>query len=194
VISVNGFVSSSYSYNFNRPHLPRERLPRFRFRRQVVQDRRRRSWCCRSRPRTRATRVFAWTSASGRLHPPRHGPAGLFRDAFGNGAGHRSSSSVRGYLANARPWSQAGLREVVTHFGYEVIDGYDGLNDNVTRSLLFGYAIPSRTPASGRVSILRPRFRHGDGRQRLDDATDRNQQKSIGAQLSLTPAAAWTVS
>src|SRR5674476_1529148 len=40
----------------------------------------------------------------------------------------------------------SGLRldagKFVTHFAYEVIDGYDGYNDNATRSFLFGFAIP----------------------------------------------------
>ena len=40
----------------------------------------------------------------------------------------------------------SGLRfdvgKYVTHMGYEVIEGYDGYNDNYSRSILFGYAIP----------------------------------------------------
>jgi len=39
-----------------------------------------------------------------------------------------------------------GLRfdfgEHVTHMGYEVTEGYDGWNDNYSRSFLFGYTIP----------------------------------------------------
>ena len=30
----------------------------------------------------------------------------------------------------------------MTNHGYELIDGYDGYNDNATRSFSFGYAIP----------------------------------------------------
>ena len=40
----------------------------------------------------------------------------------------------------------SGLRfdvgKYVTHLGYELIEGYDGYNDNYSRWILFGYAIP----------------------------------------------------
>ena len=72
--------------------------------------------------------------------------------------------------------------------GYELIEGYDGYNDNYSRSLLFNYAIPlthtgikaSYSPTS-RVSLM-AMVVNG-----WDDAIDNNASKSIGAQLFLKP-------
>jgi hypothetical protein len=76
----------------------------------------------------------------------------------------------------------------VTHFGAEVIEGYDGWNENATRSLLFGYAIPF-THTGVRLSYgFGPKFAamamvvNG-----WDNATDNNRAKSAGSQLTFTP-------
>ena len=86
-----------------------------------------------------------------------------------------------------------GLRidagKFVTHMGYELIEGYDGYNDNYSRSLLFNYAIPlthtgikaSYSPSS-KVSLM-AMVVNG-----WDLALDNNASKSIGAQLMLKPA------
>jgi hypothetical protein len=85
-----------------------------------------------------------------------------------------------------------GLRfdagKFVTHMGYELIEGYDGYNDNYSRSLLFNYAIPlthtgikasySLTP---KVSVM-AMVANG-----WDVAIDNNAGKSIGAQLAIKP-------
>ena len=87
----------------------------------------------------------------------------------------------------------SGLRidagKFVTHMGYELIEGYDGYNDNYSRSLLFNYAIPlthtgikaSYSPSS-KVSLM-AMVVNG-----WDLALDNNASKSIGAQLMLKPA------
>jgi hypothetical protein len=87
----------------------------------------------------------------------------------------------------------SGLRidagKFVTHMGYELIEGYDGYNDNYSRSLLFNYAIPlahtgikaSYSP-NARVSLM-AMVVNG-----WDVALDNNSSKSIGAQLMLKPA------
>ena len=86
----------------------------------------------------------------------------------------------------------SGLRfdagKFVTHMGYELIEGYDGYNDNYSRSLLFNYAIPlthtgikaSYSPTA-RVSLM-AMVVNG-----WDHALDNNASKSIGAQLVLKP-------
>ncbi len=75
-----------------------------------------------------------------------------------------------------------------------MIDGYDGWNDNVTRSFLFGYAIAFTHTG---VRAAYPFSDHVSGTLLVvngwDDATDNNRQKSVGAQLSLTPTPKWTV-
>ena len=88
----------------------------------------------------------------------------------------------------------SGLRfdvgKYVTHLGYELIEGYDGYNDNYSRSILFGYAIPfthtglkASYTFSSNVAAM---FEVVNG---WDLLRDNNRSKSLGAQLALTPAA-----
>src|SRR5207248_9343949 len=92
----------------------------------------------------------------------------------------------------------SGLRfdvgKYVTHLGYEVIEGYDGYNDNYSRSILFGYAIPFthtgvkasyafNSKIAGMVEVVNG----------WDLVRDNNRSKSVGAQLTLTPVSPLTV-
>lgn len=86
----------------------------------------------------------------------------------------------------------SGLRfdagKFVTHMGLELIEGYDGYNDNYSRSLLFNYAIPlthtgvkasyTLTPKASAMVMLVNGW---------DVAVDNNSSKSVGAQLALLP-------
>jgi hypothetical protein len=92
----------------------------------------------------------------------------------------------------------SGLRfdvgKYITHMGYEVIEGYDGYNDNYSRSILFGYAIPfthtgvkASYAFSSRVSAM---VGVVNG---WDLVRDNNRSKSIAAQLTLIPVAPLTV-
>src|SRR5438876_8770234 len=83
----------------------------------------------------------------------------------------------------------SGLRfdvgKYVTHLGYEVIEGYDGYNDNYSRSILFGYAIPfthtgvkASYAFSSKVAAM---FEVVNG---WDLVRDNNHSKSLGAQLT----------
>ena len=192
-ISVNGFVSSSYSYSFNRPL---SRVNGYRifdfddksFKIDVAE-------IVLQKPTPKAGDAgFRMDVAMGGSIPRVTAAAGLFRDAFGNGQDIDLQQAYVSYVANAGRGLKLELGKFVTHFGYEVIEGYDGWNDNVTRSLLFGYAIPfthtgirAAYPFSDRVSAM---VMVVNG---WDDATDRNQQKSAGAQLSLTPSSKLTL-
>ena len=76
----------------------------------------------------------------------------------------------------------------LTHMGYELIDGYDGYNDNYSRSFLFGYAIPfSHTGLrasyafSETVSMM---LMIANG---WDNPVDNNASKTVGAQIVLSP-------
>lgn len=92
----------------------------------------------------------------------------------------------------------SGLRfdvgKYITHMGYEVIEGYDGYNDNYSRSILFGYAIPFThtglkmsyafsSKVAGMVEVVNG----------WDLVRDNNRSKSVGAQLTLIPVAPLTV-
>jgi hypothetical protein len=76
----------------------------------------------------------------------------------------------------------------ITHMGYEVIEGRDGINDNASRSFLFGYAIPFThtglragytfsTAAALTVMLVNG----------WDNAVDNNNGKTVCAQLTLVP-------
>lgn len=92
------------------------------------------------------------------------------------------------YIAPLGTGLRFDVGKFVTHMGYELIEGYDGYNDNYSRSLLFNYAIPlthtgikaSYSPTS-RVSLM-AMVVNG-----WDVAIDNNASKSIGAQLMVKP-------
>ena len=79
-----------------------------------------------------------------------------------------------------------GLRfdfgKFVTHLGYELIEGYDGYNDNYSRSLLFNYAIPlTHTGVKASYSISPKVSLMAMVVNGWDDAIDNNSSKSVGA-------------
>src|SRR5512141_1927146 len=135
-ISVNAFVSASYSYNFNRPDTGTNQLRVFDFDDNTF--------------KVDVAEIVVQKAVS------KPGEAG-FRVDFEAGSSIPRVSSSYGLLQGQDvdlqqallTWSAAvgsGLRldagKFVTHFGYEVIDGYDGTNDNASRSFLFGFTIP----------------------------------------------------
>jgi hypothetical protein len=93
------------------------------------------------------------------------------------------------YIAPVGTGLRFDVGKFVTHMGYELIEGYDGYNDNYSRSLLFNFAIPlthtgvkaSYSPSSA-VSLM-AMVVNG-----WDDAIDNNASKSVGAQLMVKPA------
>lgn len=80
------------------------------------------------------------------------------------------------------------LGKFITHMGYEVIEGRDGINDNASRSFLFGYAIPfthtglRATYAFSDAAALALMVVNG-----WDNAIDNNKSKTLGLQFSLVP-------
>jgi len=92
----------------------------------------------------------------------------------------------------------SGLRfdfgKYVTHMGYELIEGYDGYNDNYSRSILFGYAIPfTHTGVKASYAFSSKVAAMVEVVNGWDLVRDNNHSKSVGAQLSLTPVAPFTV-
>lgn len=92
----------------------------------------------------------------------------------------------------------SGLRfdvgKYVTHLGYEVIEGYDGYNDNYSRSILFGYAIPfTHTGVKASYTFSPQVGAMVEVVNGWDLMRDNNRSKSIGAQLALTPVAPLSV-
>ncbi|MEO8054259.1 MAG: porin [Acidobacteriota bacterium] len=187
-ISVNAFVSASYSYNFNRPDTGSNQLRVFDFDDNTF--------------KVDVAEVVLQKAVS------KAGEAG-FRIDFVAGSSIPRVSSSRGLLQGQDVDLQqafvswiapvgSGLRldlgKFVTHFGYEVIDGSDGWNDNATRSFLFGFTIPYAHTGlkatytwseqlAGMLEILNG----------WDVARDNNTSKSLGAQIAWTPSKAVTV-
>jgi hypothetical protein len=182
-IAVNAFVSTAYVYNSNRPATG-----------------------------TNSYRVFDFNDNSFNLDvaelvvqiaPSKPNDAG-FRVDFVAGNSIPQISKAQDQTVAQFDLQQAfvsyiapigsGLRfdvgKYITHMGYEVIEGYDGYNDNYSRSMLFGYAIPfthtgvkASYAFSSQVAAM---FGVVNG---WDLVRDNNRSKSLAAQLSLTPVA-----
>lgn len=187
-LAVNAFVSASYSYNLNRPDSGTNQLRVFDFDDNTF--------------KVDVAEVVLQKAIS------KPGEAGFRVDLVAGSSIPRVSSSSGLLQGQDVDLQQAfvswiapvgsGLRldagKFVTHFGYEVIDGYDGTNDNATRSFLFGYTIPfAHTGLKASYTFsdqLAGMFEICNG---WDVARDNNSSKSIGLQLTWTPAKAVTV-
>ena len=109
----------------------------------------------------------------------------------------RSADLQQAFLSYVAPIG-SGMRldfgKFITHMGSEVIEGYDGYNDNYTRSLLFNYAIPlthTGVKASYAVnSALSAMVMVVNG---WDNAKDNNRSKSVGAQIMFVPVSPVTL-
>ena len=114
--------------------------------------------------------------------------AGLFRDENGKADDFDLQQAYISWIAPIGNGLRLDAGKFMTHHCYEVIDGYDGFNDNATRSFLFGYSAPATHTGV--------RLGYGFGEKAAatimvvngwDNARDNNSTKSIGAQLALTP-------
>jgi len=191
--TVNAFVESSYGYNFNRPgsHLDQFRVFDFddnTFKvdvfELVLQH-------AAMKPRDAGFRVDV---AAGGSIPRVSAASGLFRDAAGNAEDVDLQQAYVSWVAPVGSGLRIDLGKFVTPAGYEVIEGYDGWNENATRSLLFGFAIPFTHNGARASATFSPRVSamlmvvNG-----WDVATDDNSSKTVGAQLALTPANAFAL-
>ncbi len=186
-VQLDGFLETSYSYNFNRPDSRTNTLRVFDFDDQsfkldvfeLVAQR------PASKPRESGFRADVVCGSS----VPRVSAAvGLFRDDAGIAGDLDLQQAYASYVAPLGSGLRIDVGKFITPFGAEVIEGYDGWNDNATRSFLFGYAIPF-THTGGRLSYA---FSSRVGATVLvvngwDDARDDNRAKSVGGQLALTP-------
>ena len=106
------------------------------------------------------------------------------------GQGADLQQAVLSYLAPMGHGLRLDFGKFVTPLGYEVIEGYDGYNDNYSRSFLFNYAIPfthTGVKASYALnSAVSAMLMVVNG---WDNARDNNSGKSIGGQLTVVPVA-----
>jgi hypothetical protein len=114
---------------------------------------------------------------------------GLFRDvATGIAGDFDLQQAFVSYIVPVGKGLRVDAGKFVTPVGTEFIDGYDGYNDNFSRSLLFTWAIPfTHTgfklsyPFSDKFSAM-VMLVNG-----WDNVLDNNSAKSFGVSLTLTP-------
>ena len=112
--------------------------------------------------------------------------------AYGLSVGQSADlqQAMLSYLAPVGHGLRLDFGKFVTPLGYEVIEGYDGYDDNYSRSFLFNYAIPfthtgvkASYPIGSAVSAM---VMVVNG---WDNARDNNSGKSVGVQLTVVPVA-----
>lgn len=185
-IGVNGFVTTSWSWNANRPASGTNQYRVFDFDddsiridgAELVLQR------AASAPGEAGFRVDAMAGAS---IPRVTAAAGLFRDDDGKAGDFDLQQAFVSYVAPLGSGLRLDAGKWLTHCGYEVVDGYDGYNDNATRSFLFGYAEPATHTGlkatyafSGTVSAMVEVVNGWDA------VEDTNSSRSVGGQLALT--------
>jgi hypothetical protein len=186
-IAVNAFVSTSYLYNTNRPDAG-----------------------------TNSYRVFDFSHNTFnvdvaelvvQMAPSKPNDAG-FRVDFtaGNSIPQVAKSQDQtvtqfdlqqafvSYIAPVGSGLRFDAGKYVTHLGYEVIEGYDGYDDNYSRSILFGYAIPfTHTGVKASYAFSSKVAAMLGVVNGWDLVRDNNRSKSLAAQLTLTPVAPLSV-
>lgn len=192
-IAVNGFLSTSYSYNLNRPLSGTNQLRVFDFDDNSIKVDVAEVVLQKSvvKPGELGFRVDA---VAGSSIPRVSAAAGLFRDASGKAQDFDLQQAFVSVIAPIGSGLRLDAGKFVTNHGYELIDGYDGYNDNATRSFSFGYAIPFTHTG------IKATYAFGDQLAAMlmlvngwDNAKDNNTSRSFGAQLIWTPSKTVTV-
>ncbi len=187
-ITVNGFVSVSYSYNTNRPDSRTNQYRVFDFddgsfkidvAGLTLQK-------AASNPGEAGFRVDAEAGAS---IPPVSASYGLFQ-----GQDFDLKQAFVSYVVPLGSGLKIDAGKTVTHFNYEYIESWDTLNDNATHSFTFGYAIPYTHTG------LRASYTFSDqvaGMVMLangwDNVKDNNSAKTVGGQLTWTPVKSFSL-
>ncbi|MBL8115820.1 MAG: porin [Acidobacteria bacterium] len=190
-ISLNGMVGASYSYNTNKPDsgLNGYRVFDFddnTFKLDVVE-------LVVQKPVAEAGDIgFRFDLTAGGSVPRIAASSGLFRDSVTGKA--EDFDLQQGYVS----WMpSSGFRidfgKFITHMGAELIEGYDGYNDNFSRSILFGYAIPfTHTGLKASYAFSSSFSAMAMVANGWDNVKDNNRGKTFGAQLLFTPAPMFT--
>lgn len=186
-LAVNAFVSTAYEYNSNRPVTGATSYRVFDFSDNsfnldvaelVVQ-------IAASKPNDAGFRV---DFAAGNSIPQ------ITKTQDQNAAQFDLQQAFATYIAPLGSGLRFDVGKYVTHMGYELIEGYDGYNDNYSRSILFGYAIPfTHTGVKASYAFSSKIAAMVEVVNGWDLLRDNNRSKSVGAQLTLTPVAPLSV-
>lgn len=114
------------------------------------------------------------------------------------GASEREFAMEQAYVRWVAPVGTGltlDMGKLLTHLGYELVEGVDGWNDQYSRSLLFGWAIPfthtglrAGYAPNSKVAAMLEITNGWDNNIDLS-----NQGKTLGAQLIVTPASTFSV-
>jgi hypothetical protein len=193
VLKVNVFVSTTYSYNFNHPdsHLNTyhlfdtdERTWTLDVAELVVQKE-------AVKPGDTGFRVDL---EAGQTIPRNTAAFGLFRDENGKAGDFDLQQAYVSWIAPVGQGLRIDVGKMATFYGVEVIEGYDGWNDNASHSFLFSYAEPvthtgvRATLPLGSVASVMATVTNG-----WDCARDVNTAQSFGGQLALFPHPTLTI-
>jgi hypothetical protein len=141
-IAADGYLSFSYSYN---PDDPIPRINQFRvFDFNANDPQLDVAQLVIQRPVSESKQFgFKLNIMAGSGVPEVTAAYGLFRDTQSGVAHHFDIPELyASYIVPVGKGLRLDAGKFATHLGYEVIGGYDGYNDNVSRSFLFGYGIP----------------------------------------------------
>jgi Putative beta-barrel porin-2, OmpL-like. bbp2 len=186
-VEFHGLVSTSYSFNLNQPPSRTNQLRVFDyddvdFRVDLVELVVQRP---AASPGDFGFRVDFTAGPVSRVVASR----GLFRDTTGEGQDIDLHQAFATFVVPVGGGLRLDAGKFITSLGYEVIEGYDGWNDNATHSFLFGYAIPfthTGVRASyGVSSTVSTTVTLTNG---WDDVEDNNRGKTVSLQVGLTPA------
>ena len=187
LITVNAFASASYTWNFNNPQSNQNQLRAFdydhnSFRIDAAEVVVQKAVANRGDFGFRIDVAFG---AVAKIAAAR----GLFRDpATGVAQDIDLQQAFASYIVPLGRGLRIDAGKFVTPVGAEFIDGYDGYNDNFSRSLLFTWAIPFTHTG------LRMSYAFNDKIAATvmlvngwDNVIDNNAAKSFGVSLALTP-------
>lgn len=189
LITLNAYASASYTWNFNNPPNNAVELHAFDYDSNSIR--------IDAAELVVQKAVTTPGDAGFRLDvsfgPVAHVAAarGLFRDPTTGIAGDIDlQQAFASYIIPLGHGLRFDAGKFVTPVGAEYIDGYDGFNDNFSRSLLFTWAIPfTHTgfkltyPFSDKISAM-VMLVNG-----WDNVLDNNSAKSFGVSLAITPIA-----
>src|SRR4051812_33344433 len=186
-ITINAFASASYTWNFNNPASNTNQLRAFdydhnSFRIDAAEI------VVQKAVANRGDFGFRIDIAMGAVAKVA-AARGLFRDpATGVAGDFDLQQAFSSYIVPLGKGLRIDAGKFVTPVGAEFIDGYDGYNDNFSRSLLFTWAIPFTHTG------LRMSYAFNDKIAATvmlvngwDNVIDNNSAKSFGVSLALTP-------
>jgi hypothetical protein len=187
LITLNAFASASYTWNFNNPPNNQNALRAFDYDHNSIRIDAA-ELVLQKAVANRGDFGFRIDIAMGAVAKVA-AARGLFRDTTTGVAGDFDlQQAFASYIVPLGKGLRIDAGKFVTPVGAEFIDGYDGYNDNFSRSLLFTWAIPfthtglKLTYAFNDKIAATVMLVNG-----WDNVVDNNSAKSFGVSLALTP-------